>query len=743
MKAVIAIGTKSRQFWSDALFLTFVVLLGAFFFVRYTCSVQRIISSNAEQDVTQVSALGSEIISANLGARLSALAGFAVALGAYPLPEEDVVRLLAVLRVSSGFESLCLTLPDGSAIRTPGGVPPIPTEVTRYGLSGTRQLAALRDASGSVKHIVLTVPVRLSRVIGTAALSAVCTIDEIAPLMTVHLFDGQASIAVIERSGVSVSGESVLDKRSDATFLDATREHIARDIEQGWSGISRFRSSDGRIHYLQYQPLRDSAWYLLLRVPADGVAAPQARVDQAGRHLLLEAAALAALTCIFVVWRERRVQRMLRRRTEELYCREERYRLALQYTPSAIWEYDFATHMATRINVSEEYADLPAGDIRQAGAGDTPSQLPPESLAAYRALFERLMYGEPSASAVLRHGPNGTRIARLSYATVFGENGRPIRAIGTAEDVTDMVETAQRYRKERSISEVLGADTLVWYNVDLTHDKVDVRRVADAPVDEYTTRSYTEHVTAGANNALREEDRRRIRIMFGRESLISQYAQGITAVHTEYQTHMTDGSVLWVELSVRLYHDDERDAVCCVLRIINIEDRKQREMRLVESAERDPLTKLYNRAATDRLFRERLAASCDGAALLFIDLDYYKSINDTLGHAGGDRALLDVAETLRAGTRDGDLIGRFAGDEFLVLLCGIPSPAAALQRAEDLLVCLRRVYPRNGTDVVLTASIGVAVAHTRGEGYERLLERADRALYRAKAQGRNTCVLAD
>ena len=206
---------------------------------------------------------------------------------------------------------------------------------------------------------------------------------------------------------------------------------------------------------------------------------------------------------------------------------------------------------------------------------------------------------------------------------------------------------------------------------------------------------------------------------------------------------MTGGSVLWVELSVRLYHDDERDAVCCVLRIINIEDRKQREMRLVESAERDPLTKLYNRAATDRLFRERLAASCDGAALLFIDLDYYKSINDTLGHAGGDRALLDVAETLRAGTRDGDLIGRFAGDEFLVLLCGIPSPAAALQRAEHLLVCLRRVYPRNGTDVVLTASIGVAVAHARGEGYERLLERADRALYRAKAQGRNTCVLAD
>lgn len=738
-----AIDTKSRRLFSDMLFLVFVGLLGAFFFIRYTSSVQHIIRSDAEQDVAQVAALGSEIISANLGARLSALSGFAGALGAYPLPEEDAARLLAVFRVSSGFQSLTMTLPDGSAARTPGDAAPIPADVARSGLAGIRQLSALRDASGRATHVALTVPIRLSRVIGTGALSAVCPIDEVALMMTARLFEGQADVAIVERDGASVSGESVLGEQSDAVFLDAPREQIARDITQGWSGIARFRTADGRIHYLRYQPLRDSAWYLLLRVPADAVAAPQARVDEAGRRLLLEALGIAALTCIFVLWHERRVQTMLRRHTEDLHLREERYRLALQYTPSAIWEYDFATHMTTRINVSEEYADLPAGDIRRAGADDAPSQLPPESLAAYRALFERLMRGESSAGAVLRHGQNGARAARLSYSTVFGEDGRPIRAIGTAEDVTDMVDTAQRYRKERSISEVLGADTLVWYNADLTHDKVDVRRVAGAPADESTTLSYTEHLTAGSGNALREEDRRRVRIMFGRESLISQYAQGITAVHTEYQTRTADGSVLWTELSVRLYHDDERDAVCCVLRVVNIEERKQREMTLLESAERDPLTKLYNRAATDRLFRERLAVACDDAALLFIDLDHYKSINDTLGHAGGDRALLDVADALRAGTRDGDLIGRFAGDEFLVLLCGVPGPAAALQRAEDLLVCLRRVYSRNGAEVVLTASIGIAVTHARGEGYERLLERADRALYRAKAQGRNTCVLAD
>lgn len=160
-------------------------------------------------------------------------------------------------------------------------------------------------------------------------------------------------------------------------------------------------------------------------------------------------------------------------------------------------------------------------------------------------------------------------------------------------------------------------------------------------------------------------------------------------------------------------------------------------------AQTDPLTGLYNRRCLDtqlpRLI-ERAAASGVGLAAVLIDLDRFKLINDTYGHAGGDAVLRAVAKTLRGAVRWSDLPCRIGGDELAVVLADIPGPAAALARACDVFDALSGlVVELGGSRVPVGTSLGGAFLRP-GETPDELLRRADAALYAAKAAGRGAFV---
>jgi len=155
-------------------------------------------------------------------------------------------------------------------------------------------------------------------------------------------------------------------------------------------------------------------------------------------------------------------------------------------------------------------------------------------------------------------------------------------------------------------------------------------------------------------------------------------------------------------------------------------------------ATHDPLTGLANRA----LFRERVEAACRRAArppgsvaLLFLDLDNFKAINDSLGHTAGDRVLAVVAARLRAAVRPDDLVARFGGDEFTILLEHLSDAREASVVADRVVAGLRAPMVVDGRAVVVAASIGIAVA-AEATSLDRLLRDADTALYGAKAAGK-------
>jgi diguanylate cyclase (GGDEF)-like protein/PAS domain S-box-containing protein len=220
--------------------------------------------------------------------------------------------------------------------------------------------------------------------------------------------------------------------------------------------------------------------------------------------------------------------------------------------------------------------------------------------------------------------------------------------------------------------------------------------------------------------------------------------QTLQCRNVEIQFRKKNGETLWGLMSSSVM---EIDGVQCVLTITrDISSAKAAEDEIRSLAFYDPLTGLPNR----RLLMERLhltlaSSSRTGRlrALLFVDLDNFKTLNDTLGHQTGDLLLQEAARRLAACVREADTVGRLGGDEFVLMmedLSDLPEDAAAQAKAvgEKILAVVTQPYQLNGRECRSSASIGISVFGGRRESSNEILQQADIAMYQAKAAGRNT-----
>ncbi|MBO0733197.1 MAG: EAL domain-containing protein [Methylocapsa sp.] len=173
---------------------------------------------------------------------------------------------------------------------------------------------------------------------------------------------------------------------------------------------------------------------------------------------------------------------------------------------------------------------------------------------------------------------------------------------------------------------------------------------------------------------------------------------------------------------------------------MDVTEKSRAEAKLAHMARHDGLTALPNRV----LFHERLNEALarmrrheEKLAILYLDLDSFKRVNDTLGHLAGDKLLVAIAARLRSCVREGDLVARFGGDEFAVLQSAITGPEEPDALAWRIITSLSEPNDIDGQQLVTGASIGIALAPADGESSEQLLKNADIALYRAKEDGRN------
>jgi diguanylate cyclase (GGDEF)-like protein/PAS domain S-box-containing protein len=201
-----------------------------------------------------------------------------------------------------------------------------------------------------------------------------------------------------------------------------------------------------------------------------------------------------------------------------------------------------------------------------------------------------------------------------------------------------------------------------------------------------------------------------------------------------------DGHTVWAILSVSLVRDGQGHPVHFVAQIIDITERKEDESRTRYLAEHDLLTGLPSRAMLlDRLGQAIAAARRNKSqlAILFIDLDRFKNINDSMGHSVGDKLLQEVARYLNQNVRSVDTVSRQGGDEFVILLTEIGGVEQAARVADNVMKAIASPYRFDGYEFNITSSIGISIYPTDGEDMDTLIKNADVAMYHAKESGRN------
>jgi diguanylate cyclase (GGDEF)-like protein/PAS domain S-box-containing protein len=325
--------------------------------------------------------------------------------------------------------------------------------------------------------------------------------------------------------------------------------------------------------------------------------------------------------------------------------------------------------------------------------------------------------------------PDGTqRYLRCSGSVKTDESGKPVKLYGTAHDVTEahamqsnLREAEELYRK---LVELSPDAIYLLHRGRITFTNEAGLKMANVADDQQLAgQEFIELICPSDRKTVTET--------------LQQMAQHKQVVSVEGRIERKDNSRVDFELAATPFGIQRKHDTLLVVR--DISERKRIEQQIYHLAHHDPLTGLANRL----LFKERLQHTIAQAhragtplAVLFVDLDRFKLINDTAGHGAGDRVLLECAHRLRQCLRDSDTVARTGGDEFLILIEAPAGPLHVPSVAQKVITALEQPFYVGGKEFSIGASIGISTYPGDGSEVEILIQNADIAMYRAKTEGR-------
>ena len=322
---------------------------------------------------------------------------------------------------------------------------------------------------------------------------------------------------------------------------------------------------------------------------------------------------------------------------------------------------------------------------------------------------------------------DGSRLTvSLSVTALFDTADRISGYLGVARDVTEEKALVQRLRLAKQVFETAGEAIVV--------TDADTRIIDVNPAYLEITGFSREEVLGQTPSIVKSDrhDRSFYREMWHSLSTTGRWSG-------ELWDRRKDGEVFPQWLTIDAIQDDNGRVINYVGLFKDFTQQKAVEMKLERMAYYDPLTGLPNRA----LFRDRLEheigvaqRSGDFVALMFLDLDRFKYVNDTLGHDIGDKLLVEAAQRILGSLRQSDTVARLGGDEFTVVLSAVKDVSHAAHVADKLIEDLQGAFRIQGNEVYIGASIGLALYPQDGEDFVTLTKNADTAMYRAKHSGR-------
>ncbi|HEY0719981.1 MAG TPA: EAL domain-containing protein [Gammaproteobacteria bacterium] len=421
----------------------------------------------------------------------------------------------------------------------------------------------------------------------------------------------------------------------------------------------------------------------------------------------------------------------IKRREEALVASETKYRTLVDNLPQRVFYKDLNS---VYISCNRRYAaDLgiePAGIVGKSDF-DFYSAAAAEK---FRADDQAIMASRQLAELEERYEPEGGSPAYIHTVKtpMFDEQGNCTGILGIFWDITEKKQADERLRQSATVFESTGEGVII------TDPQLNIIAINKA-FTEIT--GYTEAEMLGKKPNIRRS----------KYHDTAFYEKMWHAINTTgrwqgeiwNRTKQGEPKPEWMTIST--VHDEQGRVSNYVAVFSDISEVKESQQRLDHLAHHDPLTNLPNRLLlTDRLEHAiaRARRSGESVAVLFLDLDRFKNINDTLGHPVGDDLLMKVAERLREVLREtqheGDTVARLGGDEFVVLLEGVDAQEEIEDVANRILDHIGTPFTVQGQELYIGASIGISLFPGDGEEVATLIRNADTAMYRAKEQGRDT-----
>ncbi|HTP63717.1 MAG TPA: diguanylate cyclase, partial [Burkholderiales bacterium] len=409
--------------------------------------------------------------------------------------------------------------------------------------------------------------------------------------------------------------------------------------------------------------------------------------------------------------------------------------LALEASQLALWDFDVPSD---RVFLGPYWSRMlggPAVETRSSSP-ELLALVPEDDRARVVAALSAALDGSAPEYRVEHRvrRPDGSVFWIVSRGRVIEReaDGRAKRVIGTNRDITERIEATRSLQEsearfKRAFDSSAVGIALVAPDGRFQRVNRTMQRMLGYTEEEFLATDF--------RRLTHPED------LADNEALVAETLAGVRDEY-EYEKRFLrkDGTPVWVQVDVALVRDELDLPVQLVCQVLDVSARHEAELRIKALALHDPLTGLPNK----RLLEDRLAQAFAAArrkrepiGVLYMDLDDFKPVNDSLGHAAGDELLREVARRGVAALRESDTLARAGGDEFIAVLPGT-SREALRQTAERLMHAIGQPYALGAGTVTVGASIGAALSETGAEDPMALLRRADAAMYEAKRAGRNT-----
>ncbi len=432
-----------------------------------------------------------------------------------------------------------------------------------------------------------------------------------------------------------------------------------------------------------------------------------------------------------------------RKRAEDaLRVSEEECRIAVAQGGKYIARYDpaadtihFPADAAKLFDCPENVSGIP-DTILQKGRVCT------ESAEDLKLFCEAMKRGEPNGCATLRlvTSEGEVRWFRFNFTVSCAIRDAALQCVVSFSDVTALREKELAYEKWQQTYQSMPLESMNYYEYNLSIGTFDREQGGMLPpVPESVERSLSAVTRHISENHTDPNSAAHFVKFFSMERLIASYEHGLRCDSMDY-LRKSGTELLWTQASIQMVPDPYSNDIKCFVLLKDIDAAKRAELMVSTRSQQDPLTGLLNRTAFIEQMSAIIAASAPGAehALIMIDIDRFKRINDTFGHHFGDQVLCDIASSLRSTLRTNDIVGRIGGDEFVVCLRDLPPDRHVLER-RACFICdlLEKNY---GGAISVSGSIGIAMFPDDGADFDALYQRADKALYHAKRLGKHCYV---